>query len=114
MIESGIFMFVAGGFPTEHENETAQYYMNTMEATGYFAPMLVIVEIICGISFITKRFMPFALIIFMSLSVNMVMFHLFLVPFTGCPAYSIFLMNVVLMVKHLLDYRNLLQAKTVA
>lgn len=55
MIGSGIFMFVAGGFSTEHENETARL-----------------------------------------------------------PANFIFLINVVLMVKHLLDYRNLLQAKTVA
>ncbi|MFE6169326.1 hypothetical protein ACFVP8_15870 [Viridibacillus arvi] len=113
MIGSCIFMFVAGDFPTEHENETAQYYVNTMEAAGYFVPMLAIVKIICGLSFITKRLKLFSLIIFMSLSVNMVMFHLFLETFTGFPANFIFLMNVVLMVKHLLDYRNLLQAKTV-
>ena len=93
MIGSDIFIFVAGGFPTEHENETTQNYMNTMEATGYFVPMLAIVQIICGLSFITKRFMPFALIIFMSLTVNMVMFHLFLEPFTGFSAYFIFLIN---------------------
>ena len=37
-------MFVAGGFPTEFEYETAQYFMNTMEATGYFVPMLAIVK----------------------------------------------------------------------
>ncbi|MGE7024351.1 hypothetical protein [Solibacillus cecembensis] len=109
-----IFIFVAGGFPTEHENETAQYCMNTMEATGYLIPMLAIVKIICRLSFIAKRLMPFSLIIFMSLSVNLVMFHLFLEPFTGFPSNFIFLMNVVLMVKHLLDYRNLLQAKKVA
>lgn len=114
MIGSGIFMLVVGGFPTEYENETAQLYMNGMEATGYFVPMLAIVKIICGLSFVTKRFIPLALIIFMPLSVNMVVFHLFLEPLTGFPAYFIFLMNVVLMVKHLPDYRNLLQAKTVA
>jgi hypothetical protein len=114
MIGSGIFMFVAGGFPTEHENETAQYYMNTMETTGYFVPMLAIVKINCGLSFITKLIMPFSLIIFMSLSVNLVILHLFLEPFTEFPANFIYLMNVILIVKHLLVYHNLLQAKTVA
>lgn len=114
MIGSGIFMFVAGGFPTEYENQTAQAYMNAMEATGYFVPMLAIVKIICGLSFVTKRYMPLMLIIFMSISFNMVIFHLFLEPLTGFPAYFIFLMNVVLMVKHLPDYRNLIQSKSVA
>lgn len=88
--------------------------MNKMESPGYFVPMLAIVNIICGLSFIAKRLMPFSLIIFKSLSVNLVMFHLFLEPFKGFPANFLFLMNVVLMVEHLLDYRNLLQAKTVA
>jgi len=54
--------------------------------------------------------MPFSLIIFMSLSVNLVMFHLFLEPFTGFSANSLFLMKVVLMEKHLLIYRSLLHA----
>lgn len=57
--------------------------------------------------------MPLALIIFMSISINMVLFHLFLEPFTGFPAYFIFIMNVFLMVKHLPDYRHLLQMNTV-
>ena len=113
MIGSGIFMFVAGGFPTEYENETAQLYMNAMEETGFFIPMLAIVKIICGLSFVTKRFMPLALLIFMSLAVNMVVFHIFLEPFTGFPAYFIFIMTVFLMVRNLPDYRNLLQAKAI-
>ncbi|MGE7843779.1 hypothetical protein ACQKNX_23730 [Lysinibacillus sp. NPDC093712] len=82
--------------------------MNTMEPTGYFVPMLAIIKINCGLSFITKRLMPFSLIIFMSQSVDLVVFHLFLKPFTGFPANYFFLMKVVLMVKHLLDYRSLL------
>lgn len=61
--------------------------------------------------FLIKRLMPFSLIIFMSLSVNLVMFHLFLELFTGFSANSLFLMKVVLMVKHLLIYRSLLHAK---
>ncbi|MBD7945475.1 hypothetical protein MKZ20_19800 [Psychrobacillus sp. FSL K6-2684] len=113
MIGSGIFMFVAGGFTTEYENETAQLYMNAMEETGFFIPMLAIVKIICGLSFVTKRFMPLALLIFMSLAVNMVVFHIFLEPFTGFPAYFIFIMTVFLMVRNFPDYRNLLQAKAI-
>lgn len=112
MIGSGIMMLVSGGFPTEYDNANATLYMNAMEETGYFVPFLAIVKIICGLAFVTNRFVPLALIIFMSLSLNMVVFHLFLEPFTGVPAYLIFAMNVYLMVKHLPDYRNLLQAKS--
>lgn len=112
MIGSGIFMLVIGGFPTEYDNEIAQQYMNAMEKTGYFVPLLAIVKIICGLSFVTKRFMPLTLVIFMSILLNMVLFHLVLEPFTGVPAYIIFMMNVFLMVKHLPDYQHLLQAKS--
>ncbi|ASV69656.1 DUF3185 domain-containing protein [Cytobacillus kochii] len=111
MIGSGAMMLVISGFPTEYENATATLYMNAMEETVYFVPFLAIVKIICGLAFVSKRFMPLALIVFISISINMVAFHLFLEPLTGVPAYFIFAMNVYLMVKHLPDYRNLLQAK---
>ena len=112
MMGSGAMMLVMGEFPTEYNNATATLYMNAMEETAYFLPFLAIVKIICGLAFVTKRFVPLALLIFMSLSINMVVFHLFLEPFTGVPAYLIFAMNIFLMVKHLPDYRNLLQAKS--
>ena len=37
------------------KSETAQLYMHAMEETSYFVPLLAIVKIICGLSFITKK-----------------------------------------------------------
>lgn len=114
MIGSGIMMLVLGGFPTEYGNAVAAQYMNTLVDMKYFVPLLAIVKILCGLSFATKRFMSMGLVIFASISLNMVLFHIFLEPVTGIPAYLIFAMNIYLMVKHLPHYKALLQSKQLA
>ncbi|MFJ7367307.1 hypothetical protein ACIQWQ_24850 [Peribacillus frigoritolerans] len=111
IIGSGIGMLVLGGFPIEYENSTAKLYMDALEALGYFVPFLALVKIVSGVAFVTKRFVPLGLVIFMPVSVNMVVFHIFLEPTTGVGAYFILLMNTYLMFKHIEDYRPLLKAK---
>lgn len=111
MVGSGIGMIVLGGFPIEYENATANQFMQAMVETGYFVLFLALVKIVCGIAFITNRFLPLALVIFMPVSINMVMFHIFLEPITGIGAYMVLAMNVYLMVKNIEAYRPLLKMK---
>lgn len=111
MVGSGIGMIVLGGFPIEYENATANQFMQAMVETGYFVLFLALVKIVCGIAFITNRFLPLALVIFMPVSINMVMFHIFLEPITGIGAYIVLAMNVYLMVKNIEAYRPLLKMK---
>lgn len=111
MVGSGIGMIVLGGFPIEYENAAANQFMQAMVETGYFVLFLALVKIVCGIAFITNRFLPLALVIFMPVSINMVMFHIFLEPITGIGAYMVLAMNVYLMVKNIEAYRPLLKMK---
>ena len=112
IIGSGAMMLFTGEFPTEYENANATIYMDALEHSGFFVPLLAITKIICGIALVSKRFIPMALVIFMPISVNMVLFHLTLEPVTGVGAYIIFIMNLFLMFKHKEDYASLLQAKS--
>ena len=112
MIGSGLAMLILGGFPTEYENAIAQVYMNALEETGFFIPLLAIVKIVCGVAWVSNRFVPLALVIFMPVSVNMVIFHLALEPLTGVGAYVIFILNIYIMVKNLPSYKMLLKSKT--
>ncbi|MFJ7737693.1 hypothetical protein ACIQ2D_15370 [Lysinibacillus sp. NPDC097287] len=111
MVGSGIGMIILGGFPIEYENVSANQFMIAMVDTGYFVLFLALVKIVCGIAFITNRFLPLALVIFMPVSINMVMFHIFLEPVTGVGAYMILAMNVFLMVKNIESYRPLLKMR---
>ncbi|MEK4424650.1 hypothetical protein [Solibacillus sp. FSL K6-1523] len=111
MVGSGIGMIILGGFPIEYENIAANQYMTALVDTGYFVLFLALVKIVCGIAFITNRYLPLALIIFMPVSVNMVVFHIFLEQLTGFGAYFILIMNTYLMFKNIDAYRPLLKMR---
>ncbi|MDB4922483.1 DoxX family membrane protein [Mucilaginibacter sp.] len=66
-----------------------------LKGTGYFYPMLKIVQIIGGISLIINRYVPFFAVVLFPVSLNVLLFHTFLVP-------SGWLMGVTLIVPNLL------------
>mgnify|MGYP001770762991 FL=1 len=49
-----------------------------LAATGYFFPLLKIVELICGIALVTGRFVPLAMIILAPVVVHIFLVHLVL------------------------------------
>jgi putative oxidoreductase len=66
-----------------------------LKGTGYFYPMLKVVQIIGGISLIINRYAPFFAVVLFPVSLNVLLFHTFLVP-------SGWLMGVTLLVPNLL------------
>ncbi|ARB76943.1 MULTISPECIES: DoxX family membrane protein [Staphylococcus] len=111
IIGSGLAMLF-GLIPTDmYQSQPANHFMQAMYDTGYFYPFLAIVKIVCGLCIVTNRYSYVALIIFMPVAINMVMFHLFLAPAEGLPAYLILAMNVYLMVHRLPVYRLILRKK---
>jgi putative oxidoreductase len=66
-----------------------------LKGTGYFYPMLKVVQIIGGISLIINRYAPFFAVVLFPISLNVLLFHTFLVP-------SGWLMGVTLLVPNLL------------
>lgn len=108
---SGIGMLFGLTADMEYPSASANDFMNALEATGYFMPFLAIVKISCGLALTFNRFAKVALVIFMPVSINMVMFHIFLEFASGIPAYVILALNTYLLFKNLDDYRSMLKIK---
>lgn len=86
----GLMFFVFGlnGFreflpPPEFSGDAA-VYMEGLQATGYFFPVLKIVETVCGLLLLVRRFAPLALVLLAPGIVQIFLFHAFLEP-AGLP-----------------------------
>ncbi len=66
-----------------------------LKGTGYFYPMQKVIQIMGGLSLLTNLYAPFFAVVIFPISLNVLLFHTFLVP-------SGWLMGVFLMVPNLL------------
>ncbi len=82
------FVFGLNGFfeflPMPELSETAGKYLGALDATGYFLPVLKIVETGCGLLLLLRLFSPLALVILTPVIVQILLFHIFLDP-AGLP-----------------------------
>jgi uncharacterized membrane protein YphA (DoxX/SURF4 family) len=82
-----------------------------IEATGYFITVLKITELLCGIAFVTGRFVPLATIVIAPITVNIFLFHAFL-DRSGLPvAIFLVLANLFLAYAYRKSYEPLFVAK---
>jgi len=92
------FLFVAGskfGFLPSAVNRPEMFtpegwdFISAIDATGYMFPIVGIVSLICGLAFLSNRYVAFAAVILMPITVNFALFHMFLgFPITS-PFYFI-------------------------
>lgn len=82
-----------------------------MEASVYLVPTAKVIELICGLAFLSGRFVPLATVLIAPIIVNIVLIHVFLDP-KGLPV-AIFLViaNGFLAYVHRESYRPLFKAK---
>ena len=86
-------------------------FMQGMEATVYLMPLLMVTELVCGLAFISGRFVPLATVVIFPITLNILLFHTFLAP-EGLPvAILIFLANLFLAYSCRKNYATLLAAK---
>ena len=55
-------------------------FMEGLLATGYFWPLLKVVEIVCGALLMSGMFVPLALVVLAPIVLQVLLFHIFLVP----------------------------------
>jgi uncharacterized membrane protein YphA (DoxX/SURF4 family) len=60
--------------------EAAVPFMTGLASTGYFFPLLKLVEVVAGIFLLAGLFVPLALILLAPIVVNIAMFHFLLAP----------------------------------
>ena len=88
--------------------EKAQMIMNTFSETGYLLTFIQGTELVIGIALLSGYFTPLALLILLPVSINILLFHIYLAPPIVGPGLFIFLMNVFLIYAYRSEYMLLL------
>lgn len=109
----GLMLLVFGAnkflhfIPMEAPTGTAGEFMNSLGATGYIFPVVGILEVIIGAMLLLKKWVAFALILLAPISINILLFHLFLdIPGLSF-ALLIVVINSILIYKHWQQYKPL-------
>ncbi|MCF6128550.1 DoxX protein [Flavobacterium sp. AS60] len=88
-------------------NTAAGQFINSLGATGYIFPVVGFLEVIIGAMLLLKKWVAFALILLAPISINILLFHLFLdIPGISV-AVLVVVFNAVLIFKHWQQYRPL-------
>lgn len=82
-----------------------------LDAAPYFLKLLKVTELLCGIAFVSGRFVPLATVVIAPIIVNILLFHVFL-DRTGLPvAIFLVLANIFVAYYYRASYAGLLTAK---
>lgn len=73
---NGFFNF----FETPPVSDAGADFLAGLAAAGYFFPFLKLVEVVCGVLLLTKRYTPLVLVVLAPIVLNIVAFHVFLAP----------------------------------
>jgi len=89
-------------------------FMDGINATGYLMPLIKITELLCGIAFVSGRFVPLATLVIAPIIVNIFLFHAF-VDTQGLPV-AVFLVfaNIFLSIANWEKFKPILGVKQYA
>ena len=87
--------------------QPAADFMSSLNATGYVLPILGVLEVLIGLMLLLNKWVSFALLLLVPISVNILLFHLFLdLPGIG-GALVVSLLNTLLIYKYWKAYKPL-------
>jgi len=87
----------------------AANFMESLQATGYVLYIVATLEIVIGLLLLFRTWVPFALLLLAPISVNILLFHLFLDISDIWFAIVIVSINIILIYKYWKSYRQLFQ-----
>lgn len=109
----GLILIVFGAnkiysfIPLPQPPPQAADFLASLADTGYILTLVAIFEIIIGFLLICRMWVPFVLLLLVPLSLNILLFHLFLdIPAIGT-ALLVVVLNGILIYKHRLKYKPL-------
>jgi uncharacterized membrane protein YphA (DoxX/SURF4 family) len=86
-------------------------FMDGLTASGYIMPVAKIFEFICGLAFVSGRFVALAVVLIFPIAINILLINVFLMP-DGLPIVTpLFLGILFLAYAHRENYKSLLIAK---
>ena len=93
--------------PLPQPPEDAAKFLNSLADSGYVLTVVAIFEIFIGLLLLIKKWVPFAMLLLVPISLNILLFHLFLdIPGIGT-AILIIVLNGILIYKYRQKYRPL-------
>ncbi|HZW78195.1 MAG TPA: DoxX family membrane protein [Flavobacteriaceae bacterium] len=93
--------------PSPEFSPEAEQFMNTLNASGYVLKTVGVIELFVGIFLIMRKWVAFALIILAPISLNILLFHVFMDRPGLILAILILVLNSVLIYKHWRNYKPL-------
>jgi uncharacterized membrane protein YphA (DoxX/SURF4 family) len=96
--------------PMPEMSEAGGAFMGALMGTGYFMMVVKAVEVTAGLMILTGRFLPLGLILLAPVSVNILLFHIFLDPAGMGMAIFIVAMQLFLAWSYRDSYSGVLQA----
>lgn len=111
----GIILLVFGankffGFiPLPELPEEANNFMTSLGATGYVLKIVGVLEIVIGALLLMKKWVAFALTLLAPISINILLFHLFLDVNGIGGALLVAILNGILIYKYWTHYKSLFQ-----
>ncbi len=84
-------------------------FLDSLGNSGYLLYTIAVLEIIIGLLLLLKKWVPFSLILLAPISINILLFHLFLDVSGLGVAIAIVAINVILIYKYWKSYRPLFQ-----
>lgn len=86
-------------------------FNEALEVSGYLVPLIKVTELLCGIAFLAGWFVPLATVVLFPVSLNILLFHIFLEP-AGLPvALFVVLANLFLAYACRRHYRSIFAMK---
>lgn len=93
--------------PAMEMPEPAGNFMMALMATGYMLKLVGATEIVVGLLLLLNKWTPFALVVLAPLSLNMLLFHVFLAPAGIGPAALVTLINTYLIYTYWKKFKTL-------
>jgi putative oxidoreductase len=83
-------------------------FMGALVATGYMFTFIAIIEVVVGILLVLNRYVPLAIVLLAPVSLNIILFHLFLDPASMAAGALVTLLNIYLLFAHKAKYKSML------
>ena len=94
--------------PAPEMPEAAAGFFGALYATGYMLPLIALTEVVVGLLLLARMWSALALVVLVPVTLNIVLFHLFLAPGGIGVGAVVFALNLYLLFVHLPKYRPLL------
>ena len=85
-------------------------FITGVMASGYLMPLAKVVELLCGLSFVTNKYVTLFSIVLLPVSINLFCIHAFMEPAEMPPVIFILAANIFLLYKNWANYKTVLTA----